>query len=201
MNLNQYINRHPRTARRLVRERIAERAGVKEPVIRHYANGTRPVPAKHAIPIAEATGFAVLPHDLCATIYPNPTDGLPPSVRQSAATTGSEHAGDMTAQRGQAGVRAGGGHATTEHGVELRQHGVSDGGRLNGDRIEQYEHAGLQRERGISKKNDSMLGGSAFGHGGQASVSVSGQPLSQERPATARRESCVALIEGGEACR
>lgn len=197
MKLNEYINRFPRNERRSVREAIARHAGVKEPVIRHYANGTRPVPPRHAIAIAEATEFKVRPHDLCADVYPYPTDGIPPSVREAAATTGSQHAGDMTAQSGQAGLSAGCGQAFGEQCVELRDHRVSDVRRLAGDGIEQHQQSELDRPGSISKKNNSsLLGASAFGHVGHSSVSVSTSPRYEDRCSTALNSSCVALTGG-----
>lgn len=47
MKLNDYINSFPRTERTSVRERIANACKVGESCIKHYANGTRSIPAKH----------------------------------------------------------------------------------------------------------------------------------------------------------
>lgn len=54
MTLREYINTYPRLERRLVRQRIADALNVSEPCIRHYANGTRTIPAKHLLALVEA---------------------------------------------------------------------------------------------------------------------------------------------------
>ena len=41
-------------------------------------------PAEYVIAIADATGWALRPHDLRAELYPNKTDALPADVARSA---------------------------------------------------------------------------------------------------------------------
>lgn len=42
-------------------------------------------PAERVLGIAEATGWAVTPHQLRPDLYPHPDDGLPPEQRKCAA--------------------------------------------------------------------------------------------------------------------
>ena len=55
MQLQQWINSFSREKRRGVREEIADLLDVTESAVRHYANGTRPVPAERAPEIEEFT--------------------------------------------------------------------------------------------------------------------------------------------------
>lgn len=55
----------------------ARRFGAVESGVRHWVGGQRPVPPDRVIPIAEATGWEVTPHELRPDLYPYPDDGLP----------------------------------------------------------------------------------------------------------------------------
>lgn len=54
--LRDYIDRHPAAERPKVREQIATAAGVKEPAVRHWANGTRGIPRRRIMAVAKAIG-------------------------------------------------------------------------------------------------------------------------------------------------
>ena len=65
MNIHQYINQYPRAERKAVRERIAAACGLaSESAVKHWANGTRGVPAKHFKAIVAVSGGMVCINDL-----------------------------------------------------------------------------------------------------------------------------------------
>ena len=60
-------------------------AKVKQAHVWGWINKTRDgVPAEHVISVAEATGWAVTPHELRPDLYPHPHDGLPVHLRVAA---------------------------------------------------------------------------------------------------------------------
>ncbi len=62
---------------------LARRCGVSAQGVTNWR--ARGVPYDQVLVIASATGWAVTPHELRPDIYPFPTDGLPPDVREKAA--------------------------------------------------------------------------------------------------------------------
>lgn len=70
MELRAYINTWPRHERRRVRQTIAHQLGVTEFAVRHWANGTRRIPAERVLAIEEATGSNVTRYELRPDIYP-----------------------------------------------------------------------------------------------------------------------------------
>lgn len=59
MKLRDYIDSFPRTDRTKVRMRLAKACQLKESAIKHYANGTRDVPARHYKALIAASDNAV----------------------------------------------------------------------------------------------------------------------------------------------
>ena len=70
MELRTYINAWPRYERRRVRQDIAQRLGITESAVRHWANGVRRVPAERVLTIEQVTGGQVTRYELRPDIYP-----------------------------------------------------------------------------------------------------------------------------------
>lgn len=81
MKLRNYIDEVPPRKRHRRRLALADFIGVSEVAVRHYANGTRQIPAKQVLPLVRATHGRVTPHDLRPDLYPDP-DWLPADVRE-----------------------------------------------------------------------------------------------------------------------
>ena len=70
MKLHAYINSWPRYQRRSIREQIAQQLGITEGAIRHWANGTRRIPAEQVLALESATGGRVTRYELRPDLYP-----------------------------------------------------------------------------------------------------------------------------------
>jgi DNA-binding transcriptional regulator YdaS (Cro superfamily) len=57
---------------------LARRLGYDQPRVSHWRR--RGVPADEILRVCRAVGWAVTPHEINPTIYPNPTDGIPGQV-------------------------------------------------------------------------------------------------------------------------
>lgn len=64
---------------------LSRTLGLTRQAIQFWVDAETVVPAEHVLPIAAATGWQVTPHELRPDLYPNPTDGLPPEMREEAA--------------------------------------------------------------------------------------------------------------------
>lgn len=171
MKLSDYINQWPRAERMAVRRRIAAGSSVKEVAVRHYANGTRKVPSARVIPVSRATGYQVRPFDLRPDLYPNESDGMPPSVGQSLVA--ADQQGQVVAGLGQVGLHAGGGEAAAEHGVKLVDQ-LADGVRRGqGKRVEQQQKGDLKRTGRVAQQGGAKREAGLLGHGlGPAGVGI-----------------------------
>lgn len=69
MNLRDHINTFPRNLRSRARRRLADAAGVSEPAVRHWANGTRKVQPSKVLVVETATDGVVTRHDLRPDIF------------------------------------------------------------------------------------------------------------------------------------
>jgi DNA-binding transcriptional regulator YdaS (Cro superfamily) len=63
----------------------ARALGVTRQAMQLWVESDSQVPPDRVLSIAGALGWSVTPHDLRPDIYPFPTDGLPPEVRERAA--------------------------------------------------------------------------------------------------------------------
>lgn len=68
MNLSSYIQSFPKDERKAVRDRLAAACGVTEGAVKHWANGTRGVPAKHFRALIAESGGMVSISDLLESI-------------------------------------------------------------------------------------------------------------------------------------
>ncbi|MBF0445791.1 MAG: helix-turn-helix domain-containing protein [Magnetococcales bacterium] len=69
MTLHEHINSFPRHLRTGIRNDLAQAAGVSEPAVRHWANGTRKVHPNKVLDLENATGGSVTRHDLRPDIF------------------------------------------------------------------------------------------------------------------------------------
>lgn len=69
MKLSEWIDKHPRDKRQLVRQRLAKTLKVSESLVRHYANGNRRVPAERVPDLSEATGGEVTPQEVRPDVF------------------------------------------------------------------------------------------------------------------------------------
>lgn len=67
MKLREYVEIYPRGKRSAVVKSMADACGVTPGAIRHYINGIRNVPAKHVLPLSQATNGAVSVEELLAS--------------------------------------------------------------------------------------------------------------------------------------
>jgi DNA-binding transcriptional regulator YdaS (Cro superfamily) len=56
--------------------KLALAVGVTQQAVQKWASSGK-VPPEKVIPIAQATGWQVTPHDLRSDLYPHPLDGMP----------------------------------------------------------------------------------------------------------------------------
>jgi DNA-binding transcriptional regulator YdaS (Cro superfamily) len=73
--------------RNKVRAKLAKELGVSIPLVKHWENGIRRIPAEQAIPIAYATNWQITLPELRSDIYP--TDYRPPWPAANTASTPS----------------------------------------------------------------------------------------------------------------
>lgn len=64
---------------------VARRAKPKRLTAWAVSKWLEGVPPGRVLFLSELTGWVKTPHQLCAEIYPNPTDGLPPEALVRAA--------------------------------------------------------------------------------------------------------------------
>ncbi|MEA2080547.1 MAG: YdaS family helix-turn-helix protein [Pseudomonadota bacterium] len=88
MKLSEWVNRQLKAKALERRERIARGAGVREPAVRHWVNGTRQIPANKVLSIYRSTNSEVTPFEQRPDLYPDP-DWLPALERQDSAGTDS----------------------------------------------------------------------------------------------------------------
>lgn len=82
--LRAWIDQHPASERRAVRERLAKACDVSEPAVRHWANGIRPLPAKQVPTLSRETGIPC--DDLMRFIWANgATLSQPPQPAEASA--------------------------------------------------------------------------------------------------------------------
>ena len=85
MELHAYIHSRPRSQRRSLREQIAQQLGVTEGAVRHWANGTRRIPAEQVLALESATGGRVTRYELRPDLYPTAESLLAATVDGQAA--------------------------------------------------------------------------------------------------------------------
>ncbi|EKN6381744.1 TPA: helix-turn-helix transcriptional regulator [Yersinia enterocolitica] len=79
MKLSEYLNRNS-----ISQKTFATSINASQGYVSHIVVGRHAPRGIMAINIAAATQWAVTPHELNATDYPNPTDGLPPEHQCTA---------------------------------------------------------------------------------------------------------------------
>lgn len=57
--------------------KAAEILGVKQGHVWHWLKKSAQCPAERVIPLCQALGYAITPHQLRPDIYPYPLDGIP----------------------------------------------------------------------------------------------------------------------------
>lgn len=78
MTLNEYLKK-----RRVRQAELASQVGCTQSMISLVAAGRSQLSPEKALRVAEATNYAVTPHELRPDIYRNPTDGLPSGFKNS----------------------------------------------------------------------------------------------------------------------
>lgn len=64
---------------------VARGFGVSVQAVYQWLAGERPFPDGRVLRLSELGRWQVSPHTLNPDLYPNPTDGLPPEMREEAA--------------------------------------------------------------------------------------------------------------------
>ena len=78
MTLDEYLKR-----KRVRQAELASLVGCTQSMISLVAAGRSQLSPEKALRVAEATNYAVTPHELRPDIYRNPTDGLPSGFKNS----------------------------------------------------------------------------------------------------------------------
>jgi len=169
MKLQTFISCVPKRQRHALRTQIALALDVTEIAVRHYANGTRQVPSGRVLPLSKATNYAVRPYDTRPDLYPNPTDGLPPSLVGQSVSTDVDEPGEVLAQLGQPGLNAGSGKAVGQHPVQLIDQPCSNRRIADSNGVQQEQEGNLKRRGGIAQQDGlRRKAGTALGHGKKA---------------------------------